>query len=100
VDRRETVVVHLDGLPLHVPPHAGSSYEARGTLGVPRGLGVAREGTPEVVLDLTDGWTFSEGDRYVLVGFEAYLGRLRGDDDAEEDADRGPWHVDPDAWKG
>jgi len=90
-----TCQVLLDGSPLMVPWTVDCHYAARGALGIPRGMAVAREledtGQPDgAPLAFLDGHEFREGERYVTVGFGPYL---------HVPEPREPWQDDPDGWK-
>lgn len=72
-DPGPTVLIHLDGNPLFVAQHVPEHYAVRGWLGVPRGMGVARElgdsGTADgAPLQFLRGHTFEAGERYITVG--------------------------------
>lgn len=93
-------MVYLDGAPRMVPWKCCCADAARGTLGLRRGEGVARElgetGKPDGgAIALTDGWEFHEGERFVTGGLGLVADLLNNDNGPRPD-----WQGDPDGWKG
>ena len=86
----------MGGRPVVVPREACCGYCARGALGAPRGMAVAREHDRE---DFVSGaWRFRPGDRYVTVDARELLASQLDQPYVPEQ--REPWEQDPDARKG
>lgn len=93
------VTVWVSGQSVSVPEEVYSHFAARGALGIPRGVGVARElgdtGMPDGdPLAFLGGHEFKAGDRYILVPWPNFDSLV--DPEAET---RHGWEQDPDAWK-
>lgn len=87
-----SVEVFLDGHRIVVPEWADCHWAARGALGLPRGVGVARESDLSELLEFDGGHVFVAGERYITRDASHLF--ASGDDEHRQ-----PWETDPETWK-
>lgn len=91
-----SVTVFVNSKAIVVPATVSNVWEARGVLGVPRGLAVAYEFTQDA-LSFEGGYTFEEGERFEFLDFMEWLDEQTPDEDDGDD-DK-PWSRKHDWWK-
>lgn len=96
--RGKRVTVYVNGDAVRVPEHVDCHFAARGALGLPRKTTVVLEKTPKAALSFRDGYTFTEGQRFVYF-WDEFTPYVPDEDDGEDEETAEPWVGDPDAWR-